>query len=184
MPRFKEPLPSLSRLTDRIGGGSSAIPAEGSAFEGGYFVGMWSGYALIAAPIAGEVSRAYRTSAVGTSGTYTSFDGVTNTNALKAISSNLSAFPAALYCEDLVYGGYTDWYLPASGEMILFQKASELFPVGEGMPNGTPYWSSTMAANGGTVAWAILRQNANLGGISSTSITTSARVRPFRRVLL
>ena len=51
-------------------------------------------------------------------GTSSLIDGPTNSATLKAMGGAFGfTHEAAIYCEDLTTGGYTDWYLPALNEL-------------------------------------------------------------------
>jgi hypothetical protein len=90
----------------------------GEAWGGGYYGGKIStsgnGVAthyLIVAPKSTEVFGKTFTS--GTANNASSdIDGPTNTANHASQGSN-----AAQYCQDLVFGGYSDWYLPAKNEL-------------------------------------------------------------------
>ncbi|TNE80014.1 MAG: DUF1566 domain-containing protein [Bacteroidetes bacterium] len=64
-----------------------------------------------------------------------SFDGRPNQQTLLINSGN---FDAAKYCEGLVYGGYSDWYLPAAAELAAMVENKVVLD----MPS-LKYWSST-----------------------------------------
>lgn len=49
--------------------------------------------------------------------------GVANSSYL---ATNYADTDAAKYCEDMSYGGYTDWYLPARGELYLLYQNSPI----------------------------------------------------------
>lgn len=61
-------------------------------------------------------------------------NGVENTKKLATLYS-----PAARFCQDMVFGGYDDWFLPAENEMILMIKNQKLI----GSFSEEPYWTST-----------------------------------------
>lgn len=65
-----------------------------------------------------------------------STNGLANTNLL---AGNSDA-PAADYCQDLVYGGYSDWFLPAIDELSAVLYANR---VALGGFTATGYWSSS-----------------------------------------
>lgn len=48
---------------------------------------------------------------------------------------------AAKLCSDLVYGGYSDWFLPSLDELVLVCSAYANFAIGE--YDDVPYWSSS-----------------------------------------
>jgi hypothetical protein len=94
--------------------------AYGSAYQGGYFAGQISTsgngvptHNIVVAPAAsGYTTRQFKTSNTGTTGVLSSIDGPSN-----SLAMNDASHPAALYCEGLTIGGYSDWYLPAINEL-------------------------------------------------------------------
>lgn len=65
------------------------------------------------------------------------------------IVSEVRKFAAARYCDQLVFGGYSDWYLPNRYELNLFFNNKDKIP---GLnKSGIYYWSSTEANEG--AAW-------------------------------
>lgn len=106
-----------------LGGGVSfpnGWPANiGDAYGGGFFAGQinvsGTKYNLVVAPKAsGEGSgSAWGTYGV-TTGITSVINGPTNSAALAALGAS---YQAAVFCEGLNIGGYTDWYLPAKNEL-------------------------------------------------------------------
>ena len=93
----------------------------GEAYGGGFYAGQIStagtgvaDYYLIVAPVStGEnASKQWKTTNTSTAGTSSVIDGPTNSS-----NMNNAAHPAALFCEGLTIGGYTDWYSPAKNEL-------------------------------------------------------------------
>jgi hypothetical protein len=68
--------------------------------------------------------------------------GSTNTSNIVAITASTEGgrHAAASYCENLVYGGYNDWYLPNRYELNLMDSHRPSIP---GLVTGVYYWSST-----------------------------------------
>jgi hypothetical protein len=60
-------------------------------------------------------------------------DGLTNT--AEIIAAYPTYYPAAKYCNDLVYAGYSDWYLPSLMEMELMYR---VLKPGSGVNNVIP----------------------------------------------
>jgi hypothetical protein len=98
----------------------AGIPAVGSAYGGGFFAGQISStgsgiadYNLVVAPKStGEASgRKFKTTNTATAGTSSTIDGPGN-----SANMNNASHPAAVFCEGLSIGGFTDWYLPARDE--------------------------------------------------------------------
>ena len=105
----------------------TTVPALGSAYGGGYFIGQIStsgnGVAthnLVIAPKAsGNVyNKKYKTVNTAAAGSDSLFDGAQNTADMVA-EGNATVYPAAHFCNDLVIGGYTDWYMPAKYEQSI-----------------------------------------------------------------
>jgi hypothetical protein len=100
-----------------------AVPTTiGQAYGGGFYAGKIStagtgiaDYYLIVAPKAtGESSSlSWGTNGVST-GITSVIDGPTNSASLAALGA---AYQAAVFCEGLTIGGYSDWYLPAKNEL-------------------------------------------------------------------
>lgn len=109
-----------------VGGGESKEPPPttiGQAYGGGYYAGQLgvSGVAthyLVIGPVASaEISNAqYRNASGATVGATSTIDGPQNTADLVA-DGNATVYPSAHFCNDLVVGAYTDWYLPAKNEL-------------------------------------------------------------------
>lgn len=91
----------------------------GQAFGGGFYAGKinvsGTQYYLIVAPKASGESSA-RT--WGTYGVTTGFTSLINGPTISAGEAALgAAYQAAVFCEGLTIGGYSDWYLPAKNEL-------------------------------------------------------------------
>ncbi|MBX2986254.1 MAG: DUF1566 domain-containing protein [Bdellovibrionaceae bacterium] len=62
-----------------------------------------------------SVTKAWDSGSNGVTGATSMTDGKANWTAVSGFTP--AHFAAAKYCEDLVYGGYSDWYLPAKDEL-------------------------------------------------------------------
>jgi len=96
-----------------------ATPPIGSAYGGGYFAGQInvSGtiYNLVVAPKATGEATGKTWGVYGVDTAQTSvINGPTNSANLAALGAN---YQAAVFCEGLTIGGYSDWYLPALNEL-------------------------------------------------------------------
>lgn len=97
--------------------------AIGQAFGGGFYAGQIgvSGVAthnLVVGPVASaeNSSITYKNSASATPGADSDIDGPQNTADIVA-AGNSTVYPAGHFCNDLVVGGYSDWYMPAKNEL-------------------------------------------------------------------
>lgn len=117
----------MSGIMLNIAGGTFApsAPTVGSAYEGGYFAGQIStagngiaDYNLVVGPVASaeNSSKQYKNANTATAGADSVIDGPQNTADIVA-DGNSTVYPAAHFCNDLVIGGFSDWYLPAKNEL-------------------------------------------------------------------
>ena len=107
------------------------------------------------------------TNAVGTEiGT-----GQANTTAI--VTAISTAGIAAKLCDELVFNGFSDWYLPSLQELILINNNLRMQNLGGFAQNS--YWSSSEFSN--TEAWAVYFGN---GGYSTSLKPTQYRVRAIR----
>jgi hypothetical protein len=104
------------------------------------------------------------------------YRGNINTPIVAALTSGNPGgpYPAAKYCEDLIFGGYSDWYLPSKSELAyLYCKSTPGTAHNPAFPNEEPdcisyggkesllggfangeYWASTqLNSGGGFAAW-------------------------------
>jgi hypothetical protein len=102
---------------------TAAVPLTiGQAFGGGFFAGQISTAAngiadfnLVVAPRAsGQIYAQMKTNLTFTAGTSSFIDGPGNTAAMIALGA--ATFPCANFCNNLVIGGFSDWYQPARKE--------------------------------------------------------------------
>ena len=97
----------------------------GQAFGGGFYAGQIStagngiaDYNLVVGPVASaqSSSKQYKNATTATTGADSVIDGPQNTADMVA-DGNATVYPAAHFCNDLVIGGFSDWYLPAKNEL-------------------------------------------------------------------
>lgn len=164
--------------------------AIGTMIAGGVFLGCklygTSRYAIIGAPrssMSGIIS--WKTSNTSTANTDSSANGWENT--LACIAAGASAHPAAQYARSLSIEGYTDWYLPAIDELMMFWSARASISIAERQNQLDRYtWSSSQHSTAN--AWC---QDMYTGGVTNSpkvSVSTSTpqygQVRAIRRILL
>lgn len=93
----------------------------GSAYQGGFFAGQIgvSGVAthnLVVAPVSsGQSTLKWKNVNTSTTGADSVIDGPQNTADMVA-DGNSTVYPCAHFCNDLVVGGFSDWYMPATNE--------------------------------------------------------------------
>ena len=100
------------------------LPAIGDAYEGGFFAGQIgvSGVAthnLVVGPVASAqagTTLKYKNVNTATAGADSDIDGPQNTADIVA-DGNSTVYPAGHFCNDLVIGGFSDWYMPAKNEL-------------------------------------------------------------------
>lgn len=99
--------------------------AIGGAYGGGFFAGQIStagngiaDYNLVIGPVASAQSSGERYKNVDTDtvGAASDINGPQNTADIVA-DGNSTVYPAGHFCNDLVTGGYSDWYMPAKNEL-------------------------------------------------------------------
>lgn len=97
------------------------LPAIGAALGGGYFAGQIStagngiaDYNLVVGPVssAQSTSKQWKIVNTTTAGTTSVINGPANSAAMNDVTH-----PAALFCEAVTAGGFTDWYMPAKNEL-------------------------------------------------------------------
>jgi hypothetical protein len=91
----------------------------GDAYGGGFFAGQinvsGTKYNLVVAPKASGENSSRTWGVSGTTTGITSvINGPTNSASLAALGAS---YQAAVFCEGLTIGGYSDWYLPAKNEL-------------------------------------------------------------------
>jgi len=108
-----------------VGGtlGPAPVPVVGSALGGGYFagqigVGGVATHNLVIGPVASaeNSSIAYKNANTATAGADSDIDGPQNTIDIVA-DGNSTVYPAGHFCNNLVIGGFSDWYMPAANEL-------------------------------------------------------------------
>jgi len=100
------------------------LPAIGDAFGGGFFAGQIStagnsiaDFNLVIGPVASAQSTLqWKNANTATTGADSVIDGPQNMADMVA-DGNSTVYPAAHFCNDLVIGGFSDWYMPAKNEL-------------------------------------------------------------------
>ena len=95
----------------------------GQAYGGGYYAGQIgvssvATHYIIVGPVASAqgTNKQWKNANTATTGADSVIDGPQNTADMVA-DGNSTVYPAAHFCNDLVIGGYTDWYMPAKNEL-------------------------------------------------------------------
>lgn len=99
--------------------------AIGDAYEGGYYAGQIStagngvaDFNLVIGPkSSAQASKQWKNAnSPNVTGAGSSINGPQNTADIVA-DGNATTYPAGHFCNDLVTGGYSDWYFPAKNEL-------------------------------------------------------------------
>jgi hypothetical protein len=98
--------------------------AIGDAYEGGFFAGQISyagngiaDYNLVIGPLSTALTNlAWKNAQTTTPGADSVVNGTQNTADMVA-DGNATVYPCAHFCNNLVTGGQTDWYMPAKNEL-------------------------------------------------------------------
>jgi hypothetical protein len=116
----------MSGIMLNVVGGSFAPPAPtviGQTFGGGFYAGQIgvssvATHYLIVGPVASaeSSSKQYKNANTAVTGADSDIDGPQNTADMVA-HGNATVYPAAHFCNDLVIGGFSDWYMPAKNEL-------------------------------------------------------------------
>jgi hypothetical protein len=95
----------------------------GQAYGGGFYAGQIgvssvATHYIIVGPVASAESSSIKWKNVNTAtaGADSDINGPQNTADMVADGSS-TVYPAAHFCNDLVIGGYSDWYMPAKNEL-------------------------------------------------------------------
>jgi hypothetical protein len=140
------------------------------AGDSGYIAGQTHG--LIATLSNQSTGAQWGCSGTSIAGTSTTLGtGIANTTAI--VNGCATTTIAARLCNNLVSGGYSDWYLPSRDELIkLYTNRASI-----GGFNNVSYWSSSQV--GTTTAWSL---NFRTGNTSNTSAkSTLMYVRAIRK---
>lgn len=98
------------------------VPPIGAAFGGGFFagqigVGGVATHNLVVGPLSSaQTSLAWKNDNFATAGAESQIDGPQNTADMVA-DGNATVYPCAHFCNNLVTGGFSDWYMPARNEL-------------------------------------------------------------------
>tara|TARA_R110002126_G_scaffold168228_1_gene316696 strand:+ start:282 stop:929 length:648 start_codon:yes stop_codon:yes gene_type:complete len=173
------------------------LPAIGEAYGGGFFAGQIgvssvATHNLVVGPKASaqSYSKQYKNANTATAGADSAIDGPQNTADIVA-DGNSTVYPAGHFCNDLVIGGFSDWYMPAWNELEVcyfnLKPTTTLNTIGSGVnPNAVParasnyttgnppQTSATDFKSGGTEAFA-----ANLYWSSTEFSATQANQQYF-----
>ena len=102
---------------------TSPLPTViGQAYGGGFYAGQIgvssvATHYLIVGPVASaQLDRKWKNASTATPGADSAIDGPQNTADMVA-DGDSTTYPAAHFCNNLVIGGFTDWYMPAKNEL-------------------------------------------------------------------
>ena len=114
------------QLQAKAAGNWTGLPLViGQAYQGGFYAGQIStagngvaDYNLVVGPVASaeNSSKQYKNANTAATGADSVINGSQNTADMVA-DGNSTVYPAAHFCNDLVIGGFSDWYMPAKNEL-------------------------------------------------------------------
>lgn len=124
MPSYSGVFTLQTQMQAIADGNWTGIPLViGQAFGGGFFagqigVGGVATHNLVIGPVASAQNSSikYKDPATATPGAESDIDGPQNTADIVA-DGNSATYPAGHFCNDLVIGGFSDWYMPAKNEL-------------------------------------------------------------------
>jgi hypothetical protein len=113
----------LSAVSNSITPNEPAPTVIGQSYGGGYYAGQigvssTATHYLVVGPVASAQTsgKQWKNANTVTSGSDSDIDGPQNTADMVADGSS-TVYPAAHFCNDLVIGGFSDWYMPAKNEL-------------------------------------------------------------------
>jgi hypothetical protein len=179
-----EVVAKTTAINDAISGLSPLYPSIGEVYGGGkvIYVNQSNRYILIASTVnlasGSKVAWSPDTVTLGVNSQGTAI-GTGRTNTDFIISHYGATTTSAKLCRDYTGGGYTDWFLPSTLELVEFYKNKSYFTSIENY-----YWSSTERSNAPTQA--LICEVGQTGGITGTekTRTTNNWLRAFREVIL
>lgn len=103
--------------------GTPPPDAIGSAYQGGFYAGQISTtadsvathYLVVGPRSTAQSTLQWKIVNTPTAGTASTIDGPANTAAM--IAAGAADHPCGQFCNDLVVGGFSDWYMPAKNEL-------------------------------------------------------------------
>lgn len=101
--------------------------------------------------------------------------GEGSTTALAGLSNADSPYSAASLCDGLVFGGQSDWYIPAEGEAQIIVSGCDLIPFNS-CAASTRVWTSTETGSAQARYW-----QPNGAFSQSTKLTSTYRLRCVRK---
>lgn len=173
------------------GAATGTCGAPGDDVGGGKLVSCEASYALVATP--GGCTDSGAPSCPGTldlvtrtwssvhimRGATSTMNGPANAAVIMPFHTDPPTYDAVKFCDDMVYGGHSDWYLPALNELLSVLEASNAiggFPAGGIMT----YWTSTEI---GATSANIRNKNMDTGVVTQSAPTKSGlyKIRCVRR---
>ena len=134
--------------------------AIGSAYEGGFYAGdisttansVTTHYLVVGPASSAQSVKKWKNVNTATPGADSDIDGPQNTADMVA-DGNSTVYPAAHFCNDLVIGGFTDWYLPAKNELDVcwynLKPGTQTNSTSSGInPNAVPARASNYTSGG------------------------------------
>jgi hypothetical protein len=154
----------MSGMMLNVVGGTYAPSAPtviGQAFGGGYYAGkigvssVATHYIIVGPKSSAETAPIrWKNARTATTGADSVIDGPQNTADMVADGSS-TVYPAAHFCNDLVIGGFSDWYMPAQNELEIcyynLKPSTRENDTASGInPNAVPARASAYTNSGGS----------------------------------
>jgi hypothetical protein len=169
--------------------GPPPLPVIGAAYGGGFFAGQISvsgdgiaSHNLVIGPLStAQTTAQWKTTATATAGTTSLIEGPANTAAM--IAAGAALHPCGNFCNNLVTGGFDDWYMPARNELEICYynlkptTAANELSVGSNLnavPTRTSLYTATVPSQTSATAFRVGGSEAFSGQYWSSSQSVSA----------
>lgn len=113
---------TLATFMNQRSFGEAAPTVIGQSFGGGFYAGqigvssVATHYLVVGPYSTAQNTLAWKNANTATSGADSDIEGPQNTADMVA-DGNSTVYPCAHFCNDLVIGGFSDWYMPARNEL-------------------------------------------------------------------
>jgi hypothetical protein len=166
-----------------IAGNEAPPTVIGQAYGGGFYAGqigvagVATHYIVVGPKASAQSTLQYKNATTATAGADSDINGPQNTADIVA-DGNSTVYPAGHFCNDLVTGGKTDWYMPAKNELEVcyynLKPSTTSNNTSYGInPNAVPARASNYTAGNPAQTSATIFQNANAESFASAGFWSS-----------